>query len=97
MACPASLVIASKPQRSSAIPNNKTIPLAKTIPVICPVCANALFSKGSWFAIPIEMAIANQIANPPHLGVGVVCTSRFRTYAIAPNRSAAFSASGVSR
>ena len=54
------------------------MPLAKTIPVICPVCANALCNNGSWSATPIAIAIAHQIANPPQRGVGVVCTSRFR-------------------
>ncbi len=94
--CPASLVSASMPHRSSAAPSATMIPPATTVACTSEY-ANTRESAGSDPATRKPAQTPAYIARPPRRGVGTACTSRSRGSAMAPKRIAKRRATGVRR
>ena len=68
--CPASLLIAPMPQRSSTKPMTTTRPPASSRPLAMSVSANTLLREGSWLATTSPATSPAYMANPPSRGVG---------------------------
>ncbi len=95
--CPASLVIQSRSQMSSATPSRHTITAPPTMAQACWSVAKTPLRKGIWDANVTATTSPAVIASPPRRAVGTVCTSRSRTAVMAPVLAATQWARGVRR
>lgn len=76
---PASFVIQSRSMKSSMTPIRTMRDAAPTRAQIRPGCSNTSEKNGIWEAAASASNIPTNMATPPSLGLGVVCTSRSRT------------------
>src|SRR6478609_2028607 len=86
---PPSLVSASISKRSSSTPTAQmSAPAISTMPASWNTHGSLVERNGSWRAMTYAVARPPSIASPPRYGMGTACTSRSRTFATAPVRSA---------
>src|SRR6478735_9199089 len=95
---PPSLVSASISKRSSSTPTAQmSAPAISTMPASRNTHGSLVERNGSWRATTYAVARPPSIASPPRYGMGTACTSRSRTFATAPVRSAISRAITVNR
>ena len=94
---PSSFTDASKPQRSSIRPRATITATPDRIALGVEFVSNTERIIGSLLASRNAASKPNSMPRPPQRGIGIVCTSRSRTAAIAPQRIASTRTSGIVR